>query len=85
MRRNGSFFLTRPTPTPPASPPEATAAIPREIEVTFTATPQDAQFFWDDKPLPGNPFKGRFPADGKAHCLVVRAPGFSLALLLPLR
>jgi serine/threonine-protein kinase len=71
----GGFFLTRSTPPTPTTPPEATAAAPREIEVTFTATPPEAQLFWDDKPLPGNPFKGRFPADGKAHRLVVRAPG----------
>jgi serine/threonine protein kinase len=70
----GGFFLTRPPPAAPPPPQEAAAA-PREVAVLFTASPPEAQLFWDDKPLPGNPFKGRFPADGKSHRLVIRAPG----------
>lgn len=71
----GATFLSRPT-TVPATSTTVASAEPREVEVLFKAVPADAQLLWDGKPLPGNPFKGRFPLDGQVHHLVVRAPGF---------
>ncbi|APR84855.1 serine/threonine protein kinase [Minicystis rosea] len=48
-----------------------------EVEISITATPAEAKLYLDDKPLPGNPWKGKLAKDGASHPLRIEAPGFT--------
>ncbi|MFT3774672.1 MAG: serine/threonine-protein kinase [Minicystis sp.] len=48
-----------------------------EVELSITATPPEAKLYLDDKPLAGNPFKGKLPKDSASHQLRIEATGYS--------
>ena len=54
----------------------AAATIPSTVELRISAAPAFAQIFLDDALLAGNPFRGAFPRDERAHRIRVEAPGF---------
>jgi serine/threonine-protein kinase len=77
-----------PVPVPATSGPAgaadaagATTGAPapsvNEVEISVSVNPAEAKIFLDDKPLAGNPFKGKFPKDGGAHQLRVEAVGYT--------
>ncbi|HSN97230.1 MAG TPA: serine/threonine-protein kinase, partial [Candidatus Nanopelagicales bacterium] len=55
--------------TPPAPSPSG-------VDITLRFTPPHATVILDGARVEGNPFRGRFPRDGSAHQLEVRADGF---------
>jgi hypothetical protein len=57
------------TPATPVQAPQAR----EEIEVS----PPEAQIYWDDRPLQGNPAVVSGPADGKRHVVRAEAPGYA--------
>src|SRR5262249_45876416 len=60
----------RPTPKPTELEPTP------DVEVRVTASPLSAKIRFDNVELPGNPFTGKFPRDGKTHLLKVTAQGY---------
>jgi serine/threonine-protein kinase len=64
-----------PTPAPTVSVPAVVPAVDR-TRVHLTATPAEATWSLDGKPLVGNPFDSTLPADGELHTVSVSAPGF---------
>jgi tRNA A-37 threonylcarbamoyl transferase component Bud32 len=72
----GRATTTHSTSThPPASQSVASLA-PEIVEVRLSASPANASIYYDDVPLPGNPYAGRFARDGTAHRVRVEAHGF---------
>jgi serine/threonine-protein kinase len=61
----------------PAVTATATATAAAEVEISVTAAPPEAKLFLDDKPLAGNPFKGKLPKDGASHQLRIEAAGYT--------
>ncbi len=73
-----------PAPAPGASvtrharpaPPSAIVARPAPIPVEIRVRTENAQIFWDDLPLRGNPFRGQFAPDAQVHRVRAEAAGY---------
>ncbi len=48
-----------------------------DVELSVSANPPEAKLFLDDKPLPGNPYKGKMSKDAAQHQLRVEAAGYT--------
>jgi eukaryotic-like serine/threonine-protein kinase len=57
----------------PASPPPAAA----DVELRVSAMPSSARIFVDDKPVDGNPFRGKLAKNGVTHTIRVEAEGYA--------
>jgi eukaryotic-like serine/threonine-protein kinase len=55
--------------------PVATAPAMTDVEVSVSAKPPEAKIYIDDKPLSGNPWKGKLQKDGASHTIRIEAPG----------
>jgi eukaryotic-like serine/threonine-protein kinase len=68
---------------PPASPSQSVASLaPDYAEVRLSASPAAASIYYDDVPLPSNPYAGKFARDGTAHRVRVEAHGFRTQQLM---
>ncbi|HEU4532723.1 MAG TPA: hypothetical protein VFS00_01350, partial [Polyangiaceae bacterium] len=64
-------------PAGPAAPAQnVTAIAPEFVEVRLHANPPNASLYYDDVPLPSNPYLAKFARDGTTHRLRVEANGF---------
>ena len=63
----------------PLDKPAVTAPAPtaNEVEISIAVNPPEAKLFLDDKPLAGNPFKGKLAKDSAQHQLRVEAAGYT--------
>jgi serine/threonine-protein kinase len=59
---------------PPVGTPTPAVA---EVEIAVSANPPEAKIYLDDKPVPGNPYKGKVAKDGLTHKLRVEANGYT--------
>jgi len=59
-----------------AAPVPSASAASGTVALRLSASPEGARLFLDERPLPGNPFRGDLPRDGAAHRLRVEAAGF---------
>jgi serine/threonine-protein kinase len=48
-----------------------------DVELAISVKPPEARIFLDDKPLLGNPYKGKHTKDGVTHKLRIEAAGFT--------
>jgi hypothetical protein len=46
------------------------------VKLIVSASPSESHLFFDDAPLEGNPFDGKFPKDGAVHRLRAEAEGY---------
>ncbi len=68
-----------PLPAPASSRaarPAATTVTPALVSVEVRAHPEHARIYWDQRPVEGNPFRGRLVADGAIHDIRAEAPGY---------
>jgi serine/threonine-protein kinase len=68
-----------PAVAPPSAPaPLAPAALASTtfVDVRIAANPPHAKLYYDETPLPSNPFVGRFVRDGRSHRVRGEAEGF---------
>jgi serine/threonine-protein kinase len=64
----------------PPSPSASSTAAPvkdQVVHVFFQATPPAAKLYWDDAPLPGNPFEGDLPSDSARHTIRAELGGYA--------
>jgi len=58
-----------------ALPPEPAPLPLSNVELEVSASPPEARLSLDGAPLSGNPFRGRFPRDGRLHLVRAEGPG----------
>ncbi|MCU0681658.1 MAG: protein kinase [Polyangiaceae bacterium] len=64
-------------PAGPAAPAQNVTSLAAEfVEVRLNASPPNASLYYDDVPLPSNPYLAKFARDGTTHRLRVEAGGF---------
>jgi serine/threonine-protein kinase len=61
---------------PPASPTPAAAPAPTFLTVKVRVSPDNATITIDGAHVPGNPFSGKYVADGAIHQVRATAPGY---------
>jgi serine/threonine protein kinase len=71
---SGALPLAPGAPGAAGTPGEVSVA--GSVTITLLASPPAARLFLDGKPLPSNPFVGRFPKDDAPHVLRAEAAGY---------